>query len=317
MKNSEINIHFIVGMSRAGTTWLMLCLNNHSEIVSFGETGFWGINKQKNEVYGAEEMKFLKEKLIHLGNSQPDLCAKEGGVGALMAKLLDEMIIDNKKYARKDIFIKLLEQIAKCNRKRIVVEKTPHHINHLTEIRSNLPNCKVIINQRDAKDFMLSYKHQGDRKRDAVKESFKKMYHPLGCTLVYRKYVKSINNALKLENTLLVKMEEIEHEPEIVLKKVQHFLEVNQLEEIQLPKANSSFPEGNSQQLQVDDLLWLWLFRFIPKMELTVKQRLALPFILILSILSIPVWAWNVISILRSVNLRRGLLKYLFGYLQK
>ena len=42
MKLLKENIHFVVGMSRAGTTWMTKCLNTHSACAAFGETLFWG-----------------------------------------------------------------------------------------------------------------------------------------------------------------------------------------------------------------------------------------------------------------------------------
>ena len=34
--------HFVVGMPRAGTTFLVRSLNQHPRVVSFGESRFWG-----------------------------------------------------------------------------------------------------------------------------------------------------------------------------------------------------------------------------------------------------------------------------------
>ena len=45
-----MRIHFIVGMSRSGTSWLAKSLNNHPQISAFGETSFFGRDNLNNKI---------------------------------------------------------------------------------------------------------------------------------------------------------------------------------------------------------------------------------------------------------------------------
>ncbi|HMQ49222.1 MAG TPA: sulfotransferase [Saprospiraceae bacterium] len=316
MQFPENNIHFIVGMSRAGTNWLMLSLNNHTRVVSFGETSFWGSFFLNKAEYDTNDLILLKEKYKNLGYSTPHLFKQYGGTGQVIGNVLDILIETGKEYAPKDVFLELASAFASLENKPIVIEKTPHHVNHLARIRQNFPNSKVIIHKREAKAFMLSYKHQGDRMEDKIKRKFKKLYHPLGCALVYKKYLRSIKLANKLENTLLIDTYEIDIEPDEVLKKVLSFIEVP-FENISLPKANSSFSGDFQKSLAVDDLFWLWMVVEGQKLDLKASQLFLLPFIVLFSTFKIPFWILFTISHMsKHAADKKSVSKYLYNLLK-
>ncbi len=61
---------FIVGMSRAGTTWLGKCLNEHPEVAVFGETSFcgrWYVTPNEDGTYHREQIEAIIQRLKRNG----------------------------------------------------------------------------------------------------------------------------------------------------------------------------------------------------------------------------------------------------------
>jgi hypothetical protein len=139
-----------------------------------------------------------------------------------------------------------------------VVEKTPHHINYVQRIAEAYPEAKFIVMARDPYGFMLSYKHQGDRQVPKERKRFKKLYHPLGCALVYRGYARSIQCALSShpDRVKLVRLRELKEDSEAVIRELERFLEVDTVAFTSPPK-NSSFPGRTPPTLDPADIFWM------------------------------------------------------------
>lgn len=315
--NKQNNMHFIVGMPRAGTTWMMQTLSRHPEIVAFGETGFFGKNDIEKEMYEVEDLVKFHKKLIYLGRSiAKDLCIKDGGLAANTQQTLASLIDKGNPIGKKELLLAMASGIMKSEGKTIAIEKTPHHINHLGEIRRYFPESKILILSRSAKEFMLSYKHQADRKEEIVKKNLKSLYHPLGCALVYRKAKSSILSGMKRPNTLYVEHDEIKYKPKELMNRVYTFLEVEEAPFV-THKVNSSFPKNEEKKLSLDDLLWLSIFGHIQSMDITPKQKMMLPFVLLVSLLKLPIWAFSVFGVFRRTIPKGKLFPYLKNYLFK
>lgn len=166
---------FICGMSRGGTTWLGHCLNEHPAVAVWGESLFWGrnyIQPANGESYTHLE---VKRVLSLLSNGSEAFFGKHSG---------------NLKYIDKDSWrgIKSLNLECPCQPSELfaavccwiankedaeyVIEKTPHHVDWISRIKDACPNAKFVVMVRGAYGFMLSYKHQGDRKSPSVKRRF-------------------------------------------------------------------------------------------------------------------------------------------------
>lgn len=297
----ENNIHFIVGMSRAGTTWLSQCLNQHSEIVVFGETCFFGRNNLPKSNYDRSDINFLIDKLKNNDLDNTIICKEEGGVFQRIKKTLDTLEV-GEGIPKKQIFQTICNDIVNSEKKSIAIEKTPHHINSIEEIRRLYPDSKLIIMRRDAFGFMRSYKFIGDIKKDELKKEFKKVYHPLGNLLVYRKYWNSIEQATKLKNTLLIDFSQLKKDSNKVTIQVQSFLNVQHIEKITLPKTNSSFQKKITKKLSLEDIVWLKLFRMGETKSLKWQELLISPFVLLFSLLKLPIWGINVYQQISKVS---------------
>lgn len=304
-----MKIHFIVGMSRSGTTWIAKSLNLHSQISAFGETSFFGRDNLNKEKYNLKDLNVLLKKYKNIGLNDGYL-DKVHLTSTIVCNRLKELI---NKYTipinRKEVFVSICESISSATNKEIIIEKTPHHINHIKQISSYFPNSKIICCCRDAFGFMLSYKHQGDRKNLKTKKHLKRLYHPLGCLIIYKKYEKSISKLS--ENNNIIKIDVFENEKNNIqtLDILQTFLNVNNLEKINLKKYNSSFRDKHVKpELNNIEISWLKLFGY-DKSNLKFNDL----FNIFKSSLSIPIWAFNTILILKSKNSTYfNVLRYLY-----
>ena len=143
---------------------------------------------------------------------------------------------------------------------------------------------------------MLSYKHQGDRKDIKTQNHLNKLYHPLGCLIVYRKYVKSISILSDNENIFKINILKNEENNIQILNNVQAFLKVKVCDDISLKKYNSSFKQNHKKpELSNIEISWLKLFGY-EKSKFNVYDF----FNVLFSAISIPTWVINNIYILKS-----------------
>jgi hypothetical protein len=245
---------FIVGMSRAGTQWMARGLGSHPETVAFGETQFWGkkyVEPSRN-YYTEDEVQRIIEGLPGVILSQ--------GEPKQIKSIVDRRIDPTSEISLtpKGLFDRICQVVAASEGKSYAVEKTPHHINHLGRIAEAYPKARFVVMARSPYEFMRSYKHQGDRKPEDVRQAFKRMYHPVGCALVYRGYARSIRRALHdyPTRTLQVTLGDVKSDAEAALEKAQRFFGLEASAPVP-PPTNSSFPEGESPSLDAEDLFWM------------------------------------------------------------
>jgi hypothetical protein len=245
---------FVVGMSRAGTTWMARALGSHLDVVAFGETQYWGkkYRSPEGDVYARDEVQHIIEEIPGSILSQEE--------GTSLQKILEDRAVSNlaERASPKALFDRISRAAAAQEGKSSAVEKTPHHVNHLDQIAEAYPEARFIVMARAPYDFMLSYKHQGDRKPKAVRQEFKSLYHPIGCALVYRGYAQSIQSALRQypDRTLLVTLDEVKSDAGSALATAQRFLGIEPSAPVP-PPSNSSFPGERSPSLAPEDLFWM------------------------------------------------------------
>ncbi len=315
---------FIVGMSRAGTTWLGKCLNAHPAVAVFGETSFYGrwfVRPGDDGMYTAEQVREIVERLKRRGTCVQAFAGD--GPGCLktldresVGAFLDEAFADfESPCTPQALFQHLGHSIARSEGKSRFVEKTPHHVNWLDRIVRYESQARFIMLMREPYGFMRSYHHQGDRKAPEERAKYRWKEHPLGTALVWRGYVRSINEARSrhAECTKLVRFEEMTGESPRVLADVQAFLGLKVIDDLhtRVPADNTSFPDRTPPPLRGDEVFWMNLVAG-RAMRGAGYERQSIPFQPLrigVSVLLIPFWV-----VRQWVHFRRRTGGSLFGY---
>lgn len=260
---------FIVGMSRAGTTWVGKCLNEHPHVAVFGESLFWGRAyvepDAKSGTYSAEQVRQILQSI------KQNACDAFMGEGAGNLKhissdnwpgVVDELSRElSPTPTPVEIFNALSGKIVAFEGKRLSIEKTPHHVNWIERISQSLPGSRFVIMMRDPYAFMLSYKHQGRRYESALRNKFKRLYHPITCAFLWRAYFRSIvaANALYPEQTLVVVTEKMKQASELTMIRIQAFFSLEAVSGLSacVPPDNSSFDQNERPVLSCEDVFWM------------------------------------------------------------
>lgn len=314
--NREIEIAFIVGLPRAATRWLCKCLNEHPDAAAFGEMRFWGrwyVKPSPDGRYAPEQLRRVLDLM------RPGICVNrysDDQPGSLrhvreatFSELLDRAFPDlNERLTPAEVFRRVLHEIGRTEGVSLVLEKTPHHLNWIERIVTAIPEARFVIMVRDPYSFMLSYKHQGDRKSERVQRSYQQRYHPLLGAVVWRSSMISAMAARQRlpQQTHTISQEDLKENPEVVLTELQKFLglDVHPLAG-RVPVVNSSFPDGKRPELSAADIFWMNRVagRMIRKSGYPMRRTPFRPWEILWSILVLPVWAVrNLLSMRRIVE---------------
>jgi len=259
----------IVGMSRAGTTWLCKCLNEHPDVAAFGESMFFGRNHLEprgDGTYGPAELETLQTRLLEHGTCIHSVagrgpgCLKRVGLDEIAPLVREALSTDAAPLTPAEAFDRLAGAIARAEGKPGAVEKTPHHLNWIDRIVAAIPDARFVVMVREPYGFMASYKHQGDRQPQRIRRSFERRYHPFGCATVWKGYMRAAKRAKAARPTQveIVCFEELRGDPAGVLDRVQRFFGLTKVELADaIPPDNTSFPEGKRPELAPEDLFWM------------------------------------------------------------
>lgn len=306
---------FIVGMSRAGTTWVMNNFNTHPDIFAWGESLFWGrkhFDEDENGFLSENDLQQIQEWFLTGMPFEDGWRQDEYQNRTLLRDNFKTLINDffEKELVRpisnKELFQSLSNYLAKIEGKKYSIEKTPHHLIYFNRILEAYPNAKFIVLIRKPYDFMLSYKHQGDRKEANVRKAFDDLYHPLGCSLVYKKYFE-LANRLKRElpdQFLVMNIEDVWKDPKHHFENMTDFLGIENAINPKGEKVNSSFIKGK-EELNSADLFFMNLLckRSLSENGFAEFRRARIDLTLLLSLFRTPLWAIKTIaSKSRSIN---------------
>ena len=267
LKNSSDNIvRLIVGMSRAGTSSMVKALNLRGDVIAFGETGFWGVGENiKNKPLSSGQISKLGT--IYSKVKMTTLVGVDGSVIDVTkaTESLASAILSHNEPARPtEIFRAMGESMCELADRAYWVEKTPFHLMYVDKIISLYEDIRIIICLRNPKGFLLSYKHQGDRKSEQVRKNFQSLYHPaIASFICSRYYKKAVQIKEKFPSQILIlHLEETIQFPEEAMRSVSKHLLLPDVGCNLYPKSNSSFIEDSSlPELTSMDLFWLrfWL----------------------------------------------------------
>lgn len=215
-RGKSLPLVFIVACPRSGTTLLQSLLASHSEIISFPETKFF---------VKAFPRKEPRRKFLGLVSRQlyPQL-------QSFFINDLDRSDIAKKlpKYGLyswyTSYFFNLLSQIAREQGKRIVLEKTPEHINHLKTIDECLPRAKVIHIVRNGPDVVASL-YALAHSTPSIWSEFQDLNVCLERWInkTKRSFMKTRNKV----NHILVRYEHLTQNPQQEMQRLCDFLDIN------------------------------------------------------------------------------------------
>lgn len=251
---------FIVGMSRAGTTWLARSLHRHPEITVFGESAYWGRRHVDPVGNGYDEQGYRRlEELYADGLGLTEIEGADGGAAGLFRAVARQARMDGERLSPDRLYRRVCRRLGEREDSSVVVEKTPHHVHWVDRIMGALPDARLLVCLRDPYDFLLSYMHQGDRKPRPVGEMFGALYHPIVTSTVARRYLAAVLRVLDRhpDRTLAVRLEDVETDPDAVLAAVQEFLGVETVEGLDAGRQESSFPDRGRPELDPAELFWL------------------------------------------------------------
>lgn len=323
---------FIVGTSRGGTTWLSRVLNCHPEICSFGETIYWGrgyVAPASQDGYSRQELDRIRDLQLERrwwphGDGPGALRSvnADGNGGEMperLAKVIDSL---DAPVSPQRLFDVIVDTICECEGKQLGVEKTPHHLNWHERISEGYPEVRFIVLIREPYSFMRSYKNQGRQLSKETSAVFRRAYHPIACSLVWRGYVRSADKlsqnpkvkALRLDSAAMWK------DQEGSLGRVQEFLGVSQHPIAgAVGQENSSTNSSELALLELDaaDYFWMNLIcgRYLRANGIERKRGGFALFAVLKSVINLPAW-----SIRRFMDMRKitdgSLVMYLWKWVR-
>ncbi len=305
---------FIVGMPRAATTWLCKCFNERPDTAAFGESMFFGrryVEPQAGGGYSDQQVQMLLTRYSEGACLQS---VRGDGPGALkrvsrdnLAQVLERAFTnlpDTPTPAQ--AYQCIADAIAHAEGKSVAVEKTPHHLNWLDRIFEAFPEARIVVLLREPYAFMLSYKHQGDRKATDHRKRLERLYHPMACALIWRASMRSAlaAQAHHGEQILFVEHERIKSDANAVLDEVQRFFQFEPMDlASRVPPDNTSFPNQKRPELKPADVFWMNLIcgRVMARAGY-VRRRVPFdPLGIAWSILRLPLWGIGCLLTLRRI----------------
>ncbi|MFG0329530.1 MAG: sulfotransferase family protein [Phycisphaerales bacterium] len=297
-------LRLIAGMSRAGTTWVGKCFNEHPDTVCFGESLFWGRRFVEPASDGRYDQDHLDRIAANMKRGNRAFLGDGPGCHAAvpvdsLPALVDTALADlPARPTPLEVFDRLGREYAARQGKRFYVEKTPHNILWIDRIMRFNPQLRMVVLVRDPYEFMLSYKHQGDRKDPELRDLFHRLYHPIGCATVWRGYMRSSLTAASrfASHTHMVLFDDLVRNPAEEMRRMQDFFELEpHAIESRVPPDNTSFPRADRPELAPEDVFWMNLIAggVMKRMDAERRRARIRPWRLLGSVCSLVPWAWR------------------------
>lgn len=324
----EMPIRLIVGMSRAGTTWVTTELSRHPAVISYGETMLLGrMYSEPDQADGRDSPKAAAERLRlaahhfedyigHAKDSERRERYESSKLGHIPIETLEAIASDLNDRADRcsqsacpsDAIRAMNEAVSEHTGKAIAIESTPNHLNVLDRIFGFFPDARIVAMLRGPYAFMISYKHQGDRKAPEVQTMFRKLYHPLFCAMVWRKYAKHARLALQShsDNVRAVWLDDLKKDRAQMVALAEFLAIPDPGFFAHAPErssaTNTSFPRGKRPELSHSDRFWMNLIasREMKRHGLTKQASGFHPIAVLSSLCKLPISAFHVVRIMST-----------------
>lgn len=263
---------FIVGTSRGGTTFMSKVLNVHPDVVCFGESAYFGRVWQEpagnNGRLSVEQTTRLLNgfKTSRWGPERGDVGVLPDWVGlsherwtTLLDRLVDETKLLERNVEPNEPFDLLCRAMAEAAGKRVVIEKTPHHLGATDRIERFYSRARYVLMLREPYAFIRSYKNQGRQLGERSRKLASEIYHPIAAALLWRGYAKQ---ALALvqrapERTLRVSLDAIREDEASTLEAVQRHLGLDVVDLAGVVQPDNSSTQGGADELDAGEVWWI------------------------------------------------------------
>ena len=248
MKSNKMNMIFIIGNSRSGTTMMANILAKNNDILIFKELHFFDVLSTSDLVkYGKNQALKIYAKLLCSNKLEPWNINK---YTQFLIQAEKELKI-TKSITNYELFKLFISNQLKKHGKNIAVEQTPRNSFHFEKIAAHMPNSRFIHMIRDCRAILISQKNKWKRNRFGGKLTRKEVirqfvnYNPIITSTLYNKtlsriisHQKGISDDLfttvKYENLLLM--------PEKTLKNLFSFLNLYYSDNVlEINHSSSSF----------------------------------------------------------------------------
>ena len=147
----EVQVVFIVGVGRSGTSLLMTLLNGHSKIAFTPETHFFRLY-----IANEETRKEIEKEGVDYFKSILETDKYFSRLNISMEAAFEPYDNGNQVFNLIDFYKRLLQLYLERKNKNFIGDKDPRYLDFLAEIKQEFPNAKVIQIYRDPRDVILS-----------------------------------------------------------------------------------------------------------------------------------------------------------------
>ena len=272
MTDAHLDVHFLVGMPRGGTTFLLRRLQQHPEVLAFGESRFFGnewVEPEEDGCLDRARLDTVRDRLLAnpLNSNLPrpdDPKDRPGWIDHIDSS--DATVRLEELFSRleapvtnAEVFREVCVELARGSGATTVIEKTPHHLRHVGRLVENFPQARILVVLRDPYDFLLSYKFSKNRRLDDEERraTDEMLWQATGVSLLWRSYLRAAVSAQERfgDAVRIVRLEDVRDNARTELDSIQAFfgLEPHDLLAGAPARDNSSFT-GERPRLQPSEI---------------------------------------------------------------
>lgn len=227
-----MQIIFVAGSSRSGTTLMSRILNQHSTIFSFNELHFFEQlceTERLNEVMNQDSALALADKLSGIQNEGFLLFNEKNKYLKIAKEILETLKPEN--FTSLNIYKAFINKFVTDQGKINGCDQTPRNVLYLKEIIENIPEAKVICMVRDPRSVLLSQKSKWKRKflgaknipfKETIRSYFN--YHPYTISKLWKASSSHTVQWKGHEKVLTIKFEDLVENPLLKVKEICIFL---------------------------------------------------------------------------------------------
>lgn len=286
MSDAGVQMIFVVGNSRSGTTMMGRVLGAHPRVFTFNELHFfeqmWS-PLQPPPVIGRDEAAHLAARLLTTqrdGYYTPgDLRAYADEAGRIVERIDGDL-------TPPAVFAAVLGYESTRHGKTIGCDQTPRNLYYLDELLAFYPGLRVVVMVRDPRDVMLSQKRRWRRRflgasRTPLWNALRTWagYHPRTMSMLWRGGVRAAERFADHPRVTLLRFEDLVADPEPQVRRLCERLGLSfDAAMLSVPRVGSSHRTDEPTATGIDPgAAQRWRGGGLSAVEVAVCQRVAGP----------------------------------------